>query len=109
MPRLSISLVAFGLLPLAASAQTPQQQALPDIYRELVEIDTTEATGNTLRAAQAMAARLKAAGLPENDIRVISTAPRKGNLVARLRGTDAKRPMLLLAHLDVVPPGAGWT
>jgi acetylornithine deacetylase/succinyl-diaminopimelate desuccinylase-like protein len=55
-----------------------------------------------------MAARLKAAGFPESDIRVISTAPRKGNLVARLRGTGARKPMLLLAHIDVVPPGDGW-
>ena len=55
-----------------------------------------------------MAARLKAAGFPAADIRVISTGPRKGNLVARLRGTGARKPMLLLAHIDVVPAGDGW-
>ena len=94
----------------AATAQTPspQQQAFRDIYRELVEIDTTDTAGDTLKAAEAMAARLKAAGFPAADIRVISTGPRKGNLVARLRGTGARKPMLLLAHIDVVPAGDGW-
>ena len=93
----------------AAAAQTPpQQQAFRDIYRELVEIDTTDSNGDTLKAAEAMAARLKAAGFPAADIRVISTGPRKGNLVARLRGTGARKPMLLLAHIDVVPAGDGW-
>jgi acetylornithine deacetylase/succinyl-diaminopimelate desuccinylase-like protein len=91
----------------AAQTLSPQQQAFRDIYRELVEIDTTD-TGDTLKAAEAMAARLKAAGFPAADIRVISTGPRKGNLVARLRGTGARKPMLLLSHIDVVPPGAGW-
>lgn len=92
----------------AAQAPSPQQQAFRDIYRELVEIDTTDATGDTLKAAEAMATRLKAAGFPAADIRVISTGPRKGNLVARLRGSGARKPLLLLAHIDVVPAGDGW-
>jgi acetylornithine deacetylase/succinyl-diaminopimelate desuccinylase-like protein len=86
----------------AASPRPPDQQAFLDIYRELVEIDTTDSAGDTERAAQAMAARLRAGGVPAQDIRVISSGPRKGNLVARLRGTGARRPLLLLAHLDVV-------
>jgi len=49
-----------------------------------------------------MAARLRAAGFPANDVRVFTPAPRKGNLVARLHGTGAKKPILLLAHIDVV-------
>ena len=100
--------VFFAISTGCADAQTPSQQAFRDIYREIVEIDTTDATGDTLKAAEAMAARLKAAGFPAADIRVISTGPRKGNLVARLRGTGARKPMLLLAHIDVVPPGGGW-
>jgi acetylornithine deacetylase/succinyl-diaminopimelate desuccinylase-like protein len=91
----------------AAQTPTPQQQAFRDIYRELVEHDTTD-TGDTLKAAEAMAARLRAAGFPAADIRVISTGPRKGNLVARLRGTGVRKPILLLAHIDVVPAGDGW-
>ena len=102
--------IAAILIAGTAAAQTPspQQQAFRDIYRELVEIDTTDATGDTLKAAEAMAARLKAAGFPAADIRVITTGPRKGNLVARLRGTGARKPILLLAHIDVVPAGDGW-
>jgi acetylornithine deacetylase/succinyl-diaminopimelate desuccinylase-like protein len=49
-----------------------------------------------------MAARLKAAGLPEADVQVFETAPKRGNLVARLRGTGKRKPLLLLAHTDVV-------
>jgi acetylornithine deacetylase/succinyl-diaminopimelate desuccinylase-like protein len=92
----------------AAQTPSPQQQAFRDIYRELVEIDTTDSSGNTLKAAEAMAVRLKATGFPAGDIRVISTGPRKGNLVARMRGSGARKPVLLLAHIDVVPAGDGW-
>src|SRR5262249_58263905 len=60
------------------------------------------ATGDTARAAEAMAARLRAAGFSGSDVQVFTPAPRKGNLVARLRGTGARKPILLLAHLDVV-------
>ena len=49
-----------------------------------------------------MAARLRAAGFPAADVQVLAPAPRKGNLVARFRGTGARKPLLLLAHLDVV-------
>src|SRR5882757_10206567 len=65
-----------------AAEPTPQQQAFRQIYQELVEINTTDSIGDTVKAAEAMAARLRAAGLPAGDIRLISTAPRKGNLVA---------------------------
>jgi acetylornithine deacetylase/succinyl-diaminopimelate desuccinylase-like protein len=92
----------------AATELTAQQQAFREIYRELIEIDTTDATGDTRKAAEAMAARLKAAGFPAGDIRVIATGERRGNLVARLRGSGARKPILLLAHIDVVPAGDGW-
>jgi acetylornithine deacetylase/succinyl-diaminopimelate desuccinylase-like protein len=72
------------------------------IYRELVEIDTSQSAGDTLRASKAMAQRLLAAGFPEADVRVFESAPKRGNLVARLRGSGKRRPMLLLAHTDVV-------
>jgi len=49
-----------------------------------------------------MAARLRAAGFPMADVHVYQTAPKRGNLVVRLRGTGKKKPLLLLAHLDVV-------
>ena len=82
---------------------TPQQQFAYDIYKELVEINTVTATGDTAKAAEAMAARLRAAGFADGDVQVLQPAPRKGNLVVRLRGTGARKPILLLAHIDVVP------
>jgi acetylornithine deacetylase/succinyl-diaminopimelate desuccinylase-like protein len=97
------ALVAVAPASLRAEALAPQQQLAFDIYKELVEIDTTTATGDTKQAAEAMAARLRAAGFAEADVQVFSPAPRKGNLVARLRGSGARKPILLLAHLDVVP------
>jgi acetylornithine deacetylase/succinyl-diaminopimelate desuccinylase-like protein len=87
----------------AAEGLSPQQQLAFDIYKELVEINTVTATGDTAHAAEAMAARLRTAGFADAEVHVFSPAPRKGNLVARLRGTAARKPILLLAHLDVVP------
>jgi acetylornithine deacetylase/succinyl-diaminopimelate desuccinylase-like protein len=89
--------------PIFAQALNAQQQLALDIYKELVEIDTTTATGDTGQAADAMAARLRAAGFDQSEVQVFKPAPRKGNLVARLRGSGARKPILLLAHLDVVP------
>ena len=98
------AVVALILSPVSVSGQTltPQQQFAHDVYKELIEINTVTPTGDTGKAADAMAARLRAAGFPDSDIQVFKPAPRKGNLVARLRGTGARKPILLLAHLDVV-------
>jgi acetylornithine deacetylase/succinyl-diaminopimelate desuccinylase-like protein len=80
----------------------PHQQMAKDILRELVEIDTTQA-GNTTIAAKAIATRLLAEGFAEEDIHVIGPTPDRGNLVVRYRGRESgRRPILLLAHLDVV-------
>src|SRR5882672_10686344 len=89
--------------PLAAEGLNVNQQRAFDIYKELIEINTVTATGDTLQAAEAMAARLRAGGFSDADVRVLSPAPRKGNLVARLKGTGARKPILLVAHIDVVP------
>jgi acetylornithine deacetylase/succinyl-diaminopimelate desuccinylase-like protein len=107
-PRLAILLstalaVVMGTAAVAAEGLTPERQFARDIYQELIEIDTVTATGDTAKAAEAMAARLRAAGFTDNDVQVFSPAPRKGNLVARLRGSGARKPILLLAHIDVVP------
>jgi acetylornithine deacetylase/succinyl-diaminopimelate desuccinylase-like protein len=96
------AVLAWVVYPAPAPALTPQQQRALDIYKELVEINTVTQTGDTARAADAMAARLIAAGFDSADVQVFKPAPRKGNLVARLRGTGARKPILLLAHLDVV-------
>jgi acetylornithine deacetylase/succinyl-diaminopimelate desuccinylase-like protein len=73
-----------------------------DIYKQLIEINTTDSVGSTTVAAEAMAQRLRDAGYPAGDVQVLGPNPRKGNLVARLRGTGARKPMLLICHLDVV-------
>jgi acetylornithine deacetylase/succinyl-diaminopimelate desuccinylase-like protein len=88
----------------AALAQSgPNDERAKAIYKELVEINTTDTpAGNVTLAADAMAARLKAAGFPAADVQVLGPDPRKHNLVARYRGTGDARPILLLAHLDVV-------
>ena len=78
------------------------QQMTRDIFQQLIEINTTDSVGNTTVAAEAMAARLKAAGFPAEDVKVLGPNPRKGNLVVRFRGTGTRKPLLLLAHLDVV-------
>src|SRR5499427_2799183 len=100
MAAAMIALFAATIGP--ARALTPQQQLAVDIYKELVEINTVTQTGDTGRAADAMAARLIKAGFDSADVQVFKPAQRKGNLVARLRGTGARKPILLLAHLDVV-------
>lgn len=89
--------------PLAAEGLNANQQRAFDIYKELIEINTVTATGDTAKAAEAMAARLRAGGFPDADVHAFSPAPRKGNLVACLRGSGARKPILLVAHLDVVP------
>ncbi len=89
-------------LSTSAGGPTPYQQLGRDIYRELIEIDTTHANGDTTQAAETLARRFRAAGFPEADIHVIGPQPRNRNLVVRYRGTGVQTPLVLLAHLDVV-------
>jgi acetylornithine deacetylase/succinyl-diaminopimelate desuccinylase-like protein len=108
---LALALAAAGPLAAQDRALTEWEALARDLLRELVEINTTESSGSTARAAHAMAARLRAAGFPERDVVVVEHAPRKGNLVARLRGRDpARKPLLLLSHIDVVEANPDdWT
>lgn len=86
----------------ADEALTPQQQRLRAIYKELIEINTTDSQGSTTKAAEAMAKRLRGAGVAAADIKILGPQPKRHNLVARLHGSGAERPIVLLAHLDVV-------
>jgi acetylornithine deacetylase/succinyl-diaminopimelate desuccinylase-like protein len=82
-----------------------ERQSLREIFQELVEINTVDPDGDVTRAAEAMRARLLAAGFAAEDARVVVPAgnARKGNLVARYRSPrPAGKPLLLLAHIDVV-------
>jgi acetylornithine deacetylase/succinyl-diaminopimelate desuccinylase-like protein len=93
-----ILVTAPGLL----HGQQPDSVLRRDVLRELVEINTSDSAGRTREAADAMARRLVAAGFPAADVQVIGHAPRYQALVARYRGTGARKPILLMAHLDVV-------
>ncbi len=93
----SAAALASALSSLAsAEGLTPSQQLAHDVYKELIEINTVTATGDTAKAAEAMAARLRAAGFGDDEVRVFSPAPHKGDLVARLRGTGARKPICCL-------------
>jgi acetylornithine deacetylase/succinyl-diaminopimelate desuccinylase-like protein len=91
-----------ALLLAQTNSADSENQLARDILRELIEINTTHSTGSTGKAAEAMAARLRAAGFAPADIQIIGPRPERANLVVRLRGSDARRPILLMAHLDVV-------
>ncbi|MBU6366244.1 MAG: M20/M25/M40 family metallo-hydrolase [Gemmatimonadetes bacterium] len=90
--------------PGAPTTLTPQQQAARAIYKEMVEINTVDSVGSVTRAAEAVAARFRSAGFPEGDIHLLgpADAPAKKNLIVRYRGKGKGKPILLLAHLDVV-------
>jgi acetylornithine deacetylase/succinyl-diaminopimelate desuccinylase-like protein len=97
----------------ALAAEDPGEVAFRAIYKELVETNTTVTTGSCTLAAQRMGAHLKAAGFADAQITYFATPehPKDGGLVAILPGTSATaKPILLLAHLDVVEAKrADWT
>jgi acetylornithine deacetylase/succinyl-diaminopimelate desuccinylase-like protein len=78
------------------------KQLSRDIFKQLIEINTTDSVGNVTTAAEAMAKRLRDAGFPESDVQVLGPNDRKRNMVARLHGTGKHKPVLLIGHLDVV-------
>ncbi|MGA7552910.1 MAG: hypothetical protein WBW54_04145, partial [Candidatus Acidiferrales bacterium] len=77
-----------------AQVNDATKQLSHDIFKQLVEINTTDSVGSTTVAADAMAKRLLDAGFPADDVHVFGPNPRKGNLVARIRGTGAQKPIL---------------
>jgi acetylornithine deacetylase/succinyl-diaminopimelate desuccinylase-like protein len=86
-------------------ASRADQLAFRDLYRELIETNTSHSTGSCTLAAERMAAHLRAAGFPDSDLHSFAVAehPKDGGLVAVLPGTDhGQKAILLLAHLDVV-------
>lgn len=105
MPVRRLMLAALLLLPSVLAAQQVPPEADRRLARailaELVAINTTQDSGAT-RAARALARRLTAAGFPASDVQLAGPKPRKQNLVVRLRGQGRARPILFMAHLDVV-------
>jgi acetylornithine deacetylase/succinyl-diaminopimelate desuccinylase-like protein len=107
MRKLKGFLLGMALLapPAAAQPLRPDQQAFRALYAELVETDTTLSNGDCTLAASRMAQRLRAAGLPEENLVPFSVPehPKEGGLVASLPGSaPGLKPILLLAHIDVV-------
>ncbi|MGH9452740.1 MAG: M20/M25/M40 family metallo-hydrolase [Terriglobia bacterium] len=87
---------------LRAQIDSATRQLSHDIFKQLIEINTTDSVGNVTTAARAMAQRLLDAGFPASDVVVLGPNARKENMVARLHGTGAHKPILLIGHLDVV-------
>jgi acetylornithine deacetylase/succinyl-diaminopimelate desuccinylase-like protein len=88
-----------------AAALAPGEAAFRDLYRQLIEINTTRSVGSCTAAAEAMRARLLAAGIPASDTQILAPPdrPKDGALIAVLHGRDrTAKPILLLAHIDVV-------
>ena len=91
--------------PTDAPALRPDQVEFRALYKELVETNTSLSAGSCTLAAERMAAHLKAAGFSDQDLTLFSTPehPKEGGLVAILPGSSKTlKPMLLLAHIDVV-------
>src|SRR4029077_6986032 len=78
------------------------KQLSHDIFKQLVEINTTDSVGNVSTASEAMAQRFRDAGFPESDLHILGPNDRKKNLVVRLHGSGKHKPVLLIGHLDVV-------
>jgi acetylornithine deacetylase/succinyl-diaminopimelate desuccinylase-like protein len=102
-----VLLIVVSRVVAAQAALTPHQRLAREIYSELISINTTDSVGAVTPAAEAMAKRFRAAGFPDADIKILIPPgkPTKGNLVVRYRGRGgpgAAKPILLLAHLDVV-------
>src|SRR5437867_6794785 len=102
-------LISFNV-PLRAQTRaplSPNDQRARDIFEQLININTTGSSGSTTVASNALAKRLLDAGFPAGDVQAIGPADSKNhNLVARFRGRGAgggtQKPILLLAHIDVV-------
>jgi len=105
---MTLRTAAAGLLLLGALTAAPLDEATRklahDIFQQLIEINTTDSVGSTTAAAQAMEKRLLDAGFAPEDVKVLGPRDRKGNMVARYRGsgTGGLKPILIIAHLDVV-------
>lgn len=117
MPKQRIGVFILALVSTVLSAPVLQaqvdaatRQLSHDIFKQLIEINTTDSVGSVTAAAEAMAKRLRDAGFPAGDVVLAGPNDRKRNMVARLHGTGAHRPVLLIGHLDVVEARrSDWT
>ena len=107
--RLS-ALLLISSVALSAPLDDATRKLAHDIFQQLIEINTTDSVGSTTVAAQAMAKRLLDAGFAAKDVQVLGPNDRKGNLVARIHGASALKPILIVCHIDVVEARrSDWT
>ena len=99
---LLLCLIASCAVEAWAQGQEQTRQLARDIFKQLVEINTTDSTGNVTAAAEAMAQRLREAGFAADDVHLAGPNERKNNLFARDHGTGKRKPILFIGHLDVV-------
>jgi acetylornithine deacetylase/succinyl-diaminopimelate desuccinylase-like protein len=102
MGLVGVSLFAADLFAGDTMPPVAEQKLVREIYKEMIEVKSGFTTGATTPIAESVAARFKAAGFPAGDIFVGGAIPAKANVVVRYRGTGARKPMLLVAHIDVV-------
>src|SRR3984893_17783991 len=103
MPRglrwiLSFCLLAGSAPRGRAQGHDETKQLARDIFKQLIEINTTDSVGNVTTAAESMARRLRDGGFADGDIKVAGPNNRKKNLVARFRGTGKQKPILFIGH-----------
>jgi len=104
LQRSIASMAAALLLTSVCQAETTESSnaVAHDVFKELIEINTTDSTGNVTTASEAMSKRFREAGFAAEDVQVLGPNDRKKNLVVRLRGSGKHKPILLIGHLDVV-------
>jgi acetylornithine deacetylase/succinyl-diaminopimelate desuccinylase-like protein len=102
MHRFALVLLAFSAFAADTLPPDSEQRLAREIYQEMIEVQSGFTTGATTPIAESVAARFKAAGFPASDIFLGGVIPRKANVVVRYHGSGARKPILLLAHIDVV-------
>jgi len=117
MPKFTRCLLPISLfslvfaLPAVSLAQVDDagHQLARDIFKQLIETNTTDSVGSVTAAAKEMEQRFLDAGFPQEDLFLGGPNDRKENLVVRIHGTGAKKPILFICHLDVVEaPREEW-
>ena len=104
-PRIFSFLAFVFCVAVSAPAQTDDastRKLAHDIFKQLIEINTTDSVGSVTAASEAMAQRFRDAGFPDTDIQILGPNDRKKNVVVRLHGSGKHKPVLLIGHLDVV-------
>jgi uncharacterized NAD(P)/FAD-binding protein YdhS len=103
----AVAAIVFGSTAAAADRQDPHQLARA-LFKQLIEIPTTESSAGSTPAAEAMAQWLREGGFAAEDVHVVGPGGRKQNLVVRLKGTGRKRPVLLIARTGRSTRSCSW-